>query len=272
MRGDQDVGGLEVAVDDPLAVGVLDRLADREEQFQPVAGRELLLVAVVDDRDALDQLHDEVGPAAFRRAGVEDAGDVGVVHQRQRLPLRLEAGDDVARVHARLDDLQGHLAANGVLLLGDEDQAHPSLADLLHQLIGADQCARAFGDWLVIGGCIRGKRPAHEFAGFAVIPEQTFELGPQAKIRAASLVKIRGASRRGLDLQGATKNRFHVGRGELHRPASKWGCSTLNATCRRGDCKKNEENFGSDSGWGFAPQVAEQPGPGVSPDGISLPD
>ena len=28
-------------MNDPLAVSVLHRLADREEQFQPVAGREL---------------------------------------------------------------------------------------------------------------------------------------------------------------------------------------------------------------------------------------
>ena len=70
------------------------------------------LVAVLGDRDAADQLHDEVGPARVGGAGVEHLGDVGVVHQRQGLPLGLEAGDDLPRVHARLDDLQGHLAAD----------------------------------------------------------------------------------------------------------------------------------------------------------------
>ncbi len=73
-------------------------------------GAELVLVAVVGDRHALDQLHDEVGPAGRRRAGVEHLGDVRVVHQRQGLPLGLEAGDDLARVHARLDDLERDLA------------------------------------------------------------------------------------------------------------------------------------------------------------------
>ena len=34
---DQDVGRLEVAVDDALLVGVLHRLADRHEQLQPLA-------------------------------------------------------------------------------------------------------------------------------------------------------------------------------------------------------------------------------------------
>ena len=33
------------------------------------------------------------GRPDVRRAGVEDLGDVRMVHQRQRLPLGLEAGD-----------------------------------------------------------------------------------------------------------------------------------------------------------------------------------
>ena len=36
--GDHDVGGLEVAVDDPLLVGVLHRLADGDEQLEPGVG------------------------------------------------------------------------------------------------------------------------------------------------------------------------------------------------------------------------------------------
>jgi hypothetical protein len=35
-----------------------------------------------------------------------------MVHHRQRLPLRLEARDDLAGVHARLDYLDGHTAAH----------------------------------------------------------------------------------------------------------------------------------------------------------------
>ena len=37
VERDQDVRRLDVAVDDPLLVGVLDRLADRDEQLQPLA-------------------------------------------------------------------------------------------------------------------------------------------------------------------------------------------------------------------------------------------
>ena len=88
-------------MDDPLLMRVLDRLADGDEQLQPLPGREVVLVAVPGDRHPLDQVHDEVRPAGAGRAGVEHAGDVGVVHQGQGLPLGLEAGDDLPGVHAR---------------------------------------------------------------------------------------------------------------------------------------------------------------------------
>ena len=82
-------------------------------------------------RHALDQLHDEVRPAGVGRAGVEHPGDVGVVHQGQGLPLGLEAGDDLPRVHAGLDELQRDQALDRLGLLGHPDGAHAALADLL---------------------------------------------------------------------------------------------------------------------------------------------
>ena len=39
VEADQDVGGLQVAVDDALLVGVLHRVADRNEELQPLLGR-----------------------------------------------------------------------------------------------------------------------------------------------------------------------------------------------------------------------------------------
>ena len=65
-----------------------------------------VLVAIVRQRDALDQLHDEERPATLGGPGVEDLGDVRVVHQSQGLALRLEPGQDGLRVHAGLDELR----------------------------------------------------------------------------------------------------------------------------------------------------------------------
>ena len=82
-------------------------------------------------RQAVDQLHDEERLAGRREAAVEDLGDVGMVHQRQRLPLLLEALQHGFGVHAGLDQLERHLALDGLGLLGDPDLAHAPFADLL---------------------------------------------------------------------------------------------------------------------------------------------
>src|SRR5687768_2305772 len=97
-------------------------------------------VAVFRDRYATHQLHDEVrspgAPACGSgRARVKHLGDVRMVHHRQGLPLSLEAGDDLASVHTRLDNLDGHLAAHGVMLLSDKNETKAPFTDLLHQLV-----------------------------------------------------------------------------------------------------------------------------------------
>ena len=58
--GNEDVAGLEVAVDDVMLVRVLDGGANGTKEFQPLDDRELVGVAVRVDRKALDVIHDEV--------------------------------------------------------------------------------------------------------------------------------------------------------------------------------------------------------------------
>ncbi len=57
----------------------------------------------VGDRLALDEFHHEERLTGFGRAAVEDAGDVGMVHQGQRLPLGVESSEHRTRVHPDLD-------------------------------------------------------------------------------------------------------------------------------------------------------------------------
>ena len=61
-----------------------------------------------------DQLHHEIRSSRVGRTGIEHLGDVRVIHQGQGLPLGLEPRHHFARVHAGLDDLQGHGAADGL--------------------------------------------------------------------------------------------------------------------------------------------------------------
>ena len=116
-------------MDDPLLVSVLHRLADRDEQLEPFAERQPAFVAEPGDGDALDQLHDKVGATRVGRAGVEDLGDVGMVHERQGLALSGEPGEHLAAVHPGLDNLQCNRSPHWPGLLGHEDGAHASFAD-----------------------------------------------------------------------------------------------------------------------------------------------
>ena len=148
---DQDVTRLDVAVDDPLLVGVLDGRAHLEEQFQPPPRGQVILVAERGHGRAPDQLHHEVRAAGGCRPAVEHPGDVGVVHEGQRLPLGLEPRDHLPRVHARLEHLQRDLAPHGPRLLGQEHYPEPAVADLFQQLVRPDDRPGALRDRLVRG-------------------------------------------------------------------------------------------------------------------------
>src|SRR5436190_2247279 len=78
--------------------------------------------------------------------GVVYLGDVGMIHDRQGLALRLEACDHLPRVHARLEHLQGDLAAHRLRLLRHEDDAEAAFADLFQELVRADDRTGAFVD------------------------------------------------------------------------------------------------------------------------------
>src|SRR5207244_908314 len=59
VDGDQDVGRLDVAVDDAFLVRVLDGVTNLAEQRQPLAGGELFVIAVVGDFNRAHQFHDK---------------------------------------------------------------------------------------------------------------------------------------------------------------------------------------------------------------------
>ena len=69
---------------------VLNRLANVLKEPNPIDVGQPRGIAVVRDRRALHVFHGEVRLPVGRAAGVEDPGDAGVFHQRQRLALELE--------------------------------------------------------------------------------------------------------------------------------------------------------------------------------------
>ena len=100
--------------------------------------RQALPIAEGNDGFAAHVLHHEVRTALRRRAGVEHLRNCRVRHDREGLAFGLEAGDDLRGVHARLDDLQRHLAADGTRLFGEPDFAHAARANALKKTVRAD--------------------------------------------------------------------------------------------------------------------------------------
>ena len=114
-------------MNDAFLVRVLDRPANLNQQIQPFLGGEVVLVAVIGDFDAAHQFHDEIGPAGIRGTRVQEFRDIRMVHERQRLPLGLEPGNNTLGVHAQLDDLERHAAVDGFFLLTGIDNKPPLL-------------------------------------------------------------------------------------------------------------------------------------------------
>ena len=157
-------------MNDAFLVRVLDGAADVDEQLQSFTGAQTGLVTVVGDGKPANQFHDEVRPATGRGAAIEHLGDVRMVHQRQRLPLRLEPRDNLARVHAGLDDLERYLALHRLDLLGHEHRAETTFADLLEQLVAANHHPGSFEDHVRLGqgDGLRGEIDAWLVSGFCL--------------------------------------------------------------------------------------------------------
>ena len=194
----------------PLWCGVLHGMADVREQRQPLSGGQAVLIAVVGDRHALDQLHDEVRAARASLTGIEHPGDVRMVHECQGLALGLEAGDHLPGVHAGLEDLEGHLAADRLLLLGHEHQAEAPLADLFQQLVGTDDRAGTFGTGLVSCDVLL-LGPAQESARILMCPQQLLDTRTQGRVGPARLFEKAPELVGALAVQGFEKDRLGIG-------------------------------------------------------------
>ena len=150
LLGQENVGRLDVAMDDPCLVRVTeavqhlgddrDLLPERQRRSLPQPGQEVL---------ALEQLHHDVGRAVGVIPQVEDGHDAGVTEAGDRPSFPLEPLF-LLRVPRRLreHDLEGDLALeNGVESPVDGPHAPPS--ERLDDLVLADSEAtgRVRGGW-----------------------------------------------------------------------------------------------------------------------------
>ncbi len=127
--GEEEVGGLDVAVDDAVAVRLGERVAALDDVVDRVGHVEHALREEVGEVAPLQELHHHVRRAGVERAHVGDAGDVLALDAHGVLGLAQEAGRVLGVLgELREEELEGHpLVQRDVLRL--DDDAHASLAD-----------------------------------------------------------------------------------------------------------------------------------------------
>src|SRR5690242_14773655 len=99
-----------------LLMRVLHSFANVNEQLEPFAGGQPMFVTESIYWNSGDELHDEVRSPLRGRTGIEDLCNGWMIHECKGLPLGFKPYHDLARVHARLDQLERHPSPNGMLL------------------------------------------------------------------------------------------------------------------------------------------------------------
>lgn len=131
-----NVGGFDIAVHDAAFVCVADRLGNLRQQLQSVADWQR--VGKLEQADAVDKLHGQERhcrlPIGDTR--LEDLGDARMLQAAKCLRFATEPLQAVRREPIGPDALQRDAAA-GFLLLGLEDDAHATFADLADHAIAA---------------------------------------------------------------------------------------------------------------------------------------
>ena len=135
--GDENVGRLDVAMNNALGVGGVERIGDfdaqGENRFQfHGAGADQVL-----ERDAVKKFHDQKGAAVFL-ADVVDRADVGMVERRGGLGLAAEALERLTVLRQIFrQELQRDEAAEA-RVFGFVNHAHAAAAELLDDPIVGD--------------------------------------------------------------------------------------------------------------------------------------
>src|SRR5690606_790625 len=123
-RRNQDVGRLQVAVHDHVAVGELDRIGGLQHEADAPVDIQLLLVGVAVDRYAVDVLHDEPRATVVGHATVDELRDTAVTERGEDLALLPEAGGDVRNAERAVQHFHGDATLeHAVRALAEVDRA-----------------------------------------------------------------------------------------------------------------------------------------------------
>ena len=137
VADEEDVAGLDVAVDHPGGVDGVQRLGQPGRHPVQLLRRERAEVGdVLVEGGAVDVAGDDVGGLAVD-VGVDDRRDEAAADPGQRVDLAGQAGPGVGVVRdVRAEHLDGHGAALPVQ--PEVDHAHPALTEALDEPVGPE--------------------------------------------------------------------------------------------------------------------------------------
>ncbi len=153
VAGDEDVRGLDIAMDDQVLMGILDGRAHLAKELESCGRVELAGFAEVRDVLTLHVLHREVRQAVAGRAAVQQAGNVGMLQARQDLSFVAKAADDRVGVHPATQHFDRDAPLKRIVIADrQKDGAHAATSDLANQAVWAHRgCPTSRGRWGPLG-------------------------------------------------------------------------------------------------------------------------
>jgi len=125
----QNIGRFDVAVNDPLSVGIVQRFANLDRKLQCLAGGQRARADEAREIGPIDKLHDDVRMAVRSQPEVVDGDDARMLEPTEDLGLTLEAGEEIFLGHQfRRQQFDG----DGTVqrrLNSFVNRAHPSVPD-----------------------------------------------------------------------------------------------------------------------------------------------
>ena len=145
VRRQEDVGGLEIAVDHPLAVGGGERVGQRQARVDERRNVHRPERQALVERLAVEQLHHQVRHG--RVADVVDRADPGMILRGDRLGLALEPFQRPGRGGFGLQDLDRHHPVEP-RVTGPVHLSHATRADPGEYLVGTEPGAGIERHWV----------------------------------------------------------------------------------------------------------------------------
>ena len=138
--GDEDVGRLDVAVDDPLGVGGFERVGEFRAEFKNSIGREWPPAIKLMKRRALQPFHRHK-MAAGVLSDIVNRADVRMIEGRGGAGLALEPFDSCGFLDSSSERNFNATVTPQPRVFGQVDNAHATLAQLIQDAIVRDGLA-----------------------------------------------------------------------------------------------------------------------------------